>query len=278
MSNLILTNVMERSPARGAQRLVMFVLADMASDDGLCWPSVDLISRLSGVTRRGVFRALNELEEAGELEVGTRVRVNGSLRSSTYLLAKYARGGSDDLSRGVVTPRHGGGDALSRGVVTPCHDLNPHIEPSSEPSHRTETPVAVPATEKWGPWYDELATLTSADVGKRNGGYQGWASGLLGAIGTVIAQNEGDRSSLDLHIAALQTWVEHDEYRPARPDQWPMRFRAWAQREAWRIPWHVARTGGGESSPLTEDEIRARQALAARRGYRLDEHNEFVED
>tara|TARA_R110000824_G_scaffold183776_2_gene364813 strand:- start:1708 stop:2736 length:1029 start_codon:yes stop_codon:yes gene_type:complete len=43
-------------------RLVMFVLASYANGEGRCWPSVATIARGSGLTRRGVQKAIRRLE------------------------------------------------------------------------------------------------------------------------------------------------------------------------------------------------------------------------
>lgn len=44
-------------------KLVLLKLADNANDDGIAWPHIDTIATETGLSRRGVFRALNQLEE-----------------------------------------------------------------------------------------------------------------------------------------------------------------------------------------------------------------------
>ncbi len=44
-------------------KLVLLKLADNANDDGIAWPHIDTIASETGLSRRGVFRALNQLEE-----------------------------------------------------------------------------------------------------------------------------------------------------------------------------------------------------------------------
>ena len=44
-------------------KLVLLKLADNANDEGIAWPHIDTIAAETGLSRRGVFRALNQLEE-----------------------------------------------------------------------------------------------------------------------------------------------------------------------------------------------------------------------
>jgi DNA-binding transcriptional regulator YhcF (GntR family) len=44
-------------------KLVLLKLADNANDEGIAWPHIDTIATETGLSRRGVFRALNQLEE-----------------------------------------------------------------------------------------------------------------------------------------------------------------------------------------------------------------------
>jgi hypothetical protein len=55
----------EKIPGR---RLVLLALADHAHDDGRCaWPSVQTIARKTRMSRRGVQKALRELEKEGRI-------------------------------------------------------------------------------------------------------------------------------------------------------------------------------------------------------------------
>lgn len=49
------------------QKLVLLALADHADDGGVCWPSVTRLEQRTGLGRRTIFRALDELEEAGHI-------------------------------------------------------------------------------------------------------------------------------------------------------------------------------------------------------------------
>jgi Helix-turn-helix domain len=68
VSNKILERVFWYSRARGADRLVLLVLADRADDDGCCYPGIDYIAARAAVNRATVFRSLPRLvEQLGEL-------------------------------------------------------------------------------------------------------------------------------------------------------------------------------------------------------------------
>lgn len=62
--------VLERSQARGAERMVLVDLAERADDKtGTCYPSVATIAKESAITERAAQLAIRALVSAGELEV-----------------------------------------------------------------------------------------------------------------------------------------------------------------------------------------------------------------
>lgn len=68
MSIHALSHVMRHSEATLAARLVVFVLAEHAHDDGTnAFPKVDTIAARTRLSRRGVQAALRKLEESGEI-------------------------------------------------------------------------------------------------------------------------------------------------------------------------------------------------------------------
>lgn len=70
------------SPTRKA---VLLALANRANhDSGLCCPSIDRLAKETDLSRRSVFRALADLEEAGFIQRVRRQRENGSDTSNEY--------------------------------------------------------------------------------------------------------------------------------------------------------------------------------------------------
>lgn len=83
--------VWERSPAGASQLLVLLAIADNADDEGLAWPSMELIARKARMSERQVRRIVKELEASGELTVTKKRR-----GSSTINVYRVIPGGQDD--------------------------------------------------------------------------------------------------------------------------------------------------------------------------------------
>jgi AcrR family transcriptional regulator len=64
----ITSDVWKHSQADGVALLVLLSLADQANDEGECWPKIDQIAERCRVSRRSVFRHLDELRTLGELD------------------------------------------------------------------------------------------------------------------------------------------------------------------------------------------------------------------
>jgi len=61
--------VIKRYGGRPHLKLTLLILADRASDDGVCWPSYDEIAGKLGCSRRSAISNVNDLIEAGLLEI-----------------------------------------------------------------------------------------------------------------------------------------------------------------------------------------------------------------
>ncbi len=59
--------VWEHADAEGAEMLVLLALADHASDEGVCYPSMARIARYARITERGAQKAARSLEGKGLL-------------------------------------------------------------------------------------------------------------------------------------------------------------------------------------------------------------------
>jgi hypothetical protein len=109
MSGYVTGWVLKHSNAVGAARLVLVVIADHASSDGTnSWPSADTIAHEARVSRATVFRALEQLEQAGELRIdhgaGGPATVRADRRPNRYTVLMGA--GSK-----YYTPRADGADS-----------------------------------------------------------------------------------------------------------------------------------------------------------------------
>jgi hypothetical protein len=73
------------------RRLVLYVMADAADDDGRLWPGQKRLRRLTGLSVSTIRAAIREFEGAGILSTNTRLRSEGRGRTSNlYLLDFHA--------------------------------------------------------------------------------------------------------------------------------------------------------------------------------------------
>lgn len=97
-------------------KLVLLALADNASDQGECWPSIDNIARKSCRNRRNTFAALAKLERLGHISKAPR---NGhSTTFTVHPLVSLATPVSQETPRGVAGDTSGGvaGDTQNHKV------------------------------------------------------------------------------------------------------------------------------------------------------------------
>ena len=108
------------------QRLTLVSLGEWANDDGVCWPSHDVIARRVGVGRRQVIRIIEQLEALGVIERMERRQYSNTYRIRCDTAMSHLNGDSDVTSRTA--------DVTSR--ASRCDTAMSH-EPSIEPSYRT---------------------------------------------------------------------------------------------------------------------------------------------
>ena len=92
-----ISSVWEHSKHKGGDLLLLLALADNASDDGYCWPSIDTLAQKSRSSESTVIRASDRLEKSGELFVNHNRR-----RGNTYIVLV---GISDETIRQVMKNR-----------------------------------------------------------------------------------------------------------------------------------------------------------------------------
>lgn len=69
MSIAALATVWDHSNASGSRLLVMLALADSASEEGYCWPSIEHAMRKARLQKKAFLRAIDDLVATGEIEV-----------------------------------------------------------------------------------------------------------------------------------------------------------------------------------------------------------------
>ena len=135
MSVFVSSDVWEHSKATGAPFVVLLCLADQANDDGESWYSVDKIAARCRMSRRSVFRHLEELEGLQELERTERPGRSSLFKvkvGRTATRAKLAPPTGDRLA-------HPGVPTVAQGCATAgTHNHHsPSVEPSESPRART---------------------------------------------------------------------------------------------------------------------------------------------
>jgi hypothetical protein len=115
-------------------KLVLMSLADMADDQGVCWPSIPRLAQKCTLSSRTVQRILQELVTAALLRVEPRFRADGSRTSNRYYLTLE---GGDNLSLAPVTADGGPLTALTGApdtADTPRITTRTPIEPPLPPN------------------------------------------------------------------------------------------------------------------------------------------------
>ena len=146
MSIVCLSNVMRHSEAKGGARLVLFVLAEHAHDDGTeSYPTVETLAERSRMTRKGTQLALRRLEADGEIE---RTGFGHRGQTKWRVIVRAERGGEPCTPREDQDPQgrnlrpEGGVPRTPEPTTEPSLSLEGESAPAREPTQPTL--VAVP--------------------------------------------------------------------------------------------------------------------------------------
>lgn len=124
-------------------KLVLMALADIADDQGVCWPSHPTLAAKCSLTDRTLRRVLILLQAQKLVFIEPRFNSNGSRTSNRYRLAVDTP--LDKLSGGMVMRGQGDGHGCPGALVTGVLQTTtePSLEPSLQPPpapHRTIGP------------------------------------------------------------------------------------------------------------------------------------------
>jgi hypothetical protein len=166
-----------RLPLAPTARWVLVCMNDMGWP---CWPSIDKLSKLTGIPRRSLERVLSMLRKGGVL------KAKGNGKSLTWELIDPPAEVVSSPDNKARTMRHRGGDQRHRGAsgapprrircATMAHGSEPENEPEKEPGvgpldERRATPLEA------DPEGTEYQSLAAAWRARRQGGEAPEASG-----------------------------------------------------------------------------------------------------
>lgn len=158
MSNAALHHVWKHSKAKGVALLVMIAIADMANDEGDCWPGRTSLAEKCRISERYSQVITNKLAAMGELEVF----VQNGIDTSTGKTNRYHVVGvnsdsprADQRGESGITPGANGD--------SPDPSIDPSVEeqPSNDPS-----PSDAPGEPTGADGDDELQQLILPEVRK----------------------------------------------------------------------------------------------------------------
>jgi len=150
MSIKAMTYVWARSKQKGSALVMMLAIADMANDDGDCWPGVGTLAKKTRMSERNAQKLIRKLEAAGEVIVhqGDGVETaHGNTNRYTLIMPTEVNAVTPQR-RQRRHPRGERGDtpeaseATPQGVnaVTPNPTVfEPSVEPSVEPSSSSDS-------------------------------------------------------------------------------------------------------------------------------------------
>lgn len=156
MSNKALNHVWENSKLKGSALILMLAIADMANDDGECWPGKACLAQKCRVTKEHLTRVIQTCEAAGELRVipdyDDEAKIN---RPNRYLIpgiasvAKLKKARPVPTAEDVVAPMLPGSSTHATRVVAPAlpgvvapmlpkPSVKPSIEPKENPKESAD--------------------------------------------------------------------------------------------------------------------------------------------
>lgn len=155
MSGRVVGWAMKQRTGSPAAKLVLAKLADNSNEEGLCWPSIDLLVEHTELGQSTVYKHLAALEEVGLITSVPNFMRNG-VNLKAYQLTipqeeeQIPPGGKVEKPKKAIPPKGneippGGNDVLPAG--TPYIE-EPSSEPSVEPSH-TRASIASRWDEIW---------------------------------------------------------------------------------------------------------------------------------
>lgn len=157
MSIKLMTQVWDRSPLDGSRLLILLAMADMANDEGYCWPSYATLAKRARLkSRQNVIKIMNEFIEAGIVEKKGRVDDEGNQTSNMYHVIagninKEIPSTTSGTSVNTDTTPSVNTDTPLVSVLTPESSFNHQLEPSDDDSAQKQKNIFQFYSENIGP-------------------------------------------------------------------------------------------------------------------------------
>lgn len=139
-----MTQVWKEQNTSGSERLVLLALADIANDDGVCWPSMTTLARKCNLSRRYIIDMLASLEQRKYIQRSKRRDAAGDptsniyrLNSGNWVVNPASPPSASRITTGSEADITTGSEPCLTTVVNPASlkpSFNHHIESSIESS------------------------------------------------------------------------------------------------------------------------------------------------
>ncbi|MBS7790088.1 helix-turn-helix domain-containing protein [Roseococcus sp. SDR] len=217
-------------------KLILWALADMANKRSQCWPSMSALADATGLSDRGIQKAIPVMVEAGLL----RVERSAGRRSNRYILT-LAEPRTSFTVEPTQTP-----NPIRGELQAPCFD-NPEPRSPSTPNVVRSTPNHVHPEPSEPPFEARELTLSPQSVAPADGFASWWA---------LYPRKVGKDAARTAYAAALRRGATPYQLVEAlKRQRWPdeMRFiphpRTWLAQGRWQDdPRH-----GAPSAPEREE-------------------------
>ncbi|HGM7056753.1 TPA: helix-turn-helix domain-containing protein [Serratia marcescens] len=147
MSMEMMVRAMKIKVGNPLRKLVLLKLADNASDQGECWPSVPYIAEQCEISERSVQNHIRQLVKDGLVRIEKRLAENGLNRSNVYHIA-LSGSGANPAPHGAApapggeSPAPGGGAAPAPRISHSFESVNEPIDGGSAGADHPEQPQA----------------------------------------------------------------------------------------------------------------------------------------
>lgn len=188
--------VLDNSTSTGSCRLVLLAIANHASSDGCeAWPTVETIGREAKVSRATVFRALDELEQAGLLRIehgvggGEKTPANYRPNRYTVLMSGSQTETSNPFQGSHIEPS-GVSSTQDRGLTDETQTvLQPSSTISSSPGEQTKkracrVPQPFDVTDEMAAWAEK--NVPNVDWDRETPKFLDYWRGIPGKPGTKL--------------------------------------------------------------------------------------------